>query len=172
MKTPTPTPVSSPVRVPDRWSWHYQRLQSFRDHLLENRDVQMAEAAEPLEPHSMDLADSATDEFDHDLALGILSQEQDALYEVNAAIRRILDGKYGNCEETGKPIPAARLRAVPWTRYLREVEERLEQEGLVNQTHLGAVSSIQTSGPRALSAMEDPEDEDLLTREVAATESP
>jgi RNA polymerase-binding transcription factor DksA len=127
MKTSPRDPISE--NVPERWFWHYQRLQAFREHLLDNRSVQIAEVSEPLEPHSMSMADSATDEFDHDLALGILSHEQNALYEVDAAIRRILDGSYGICEETGKHIPAGRLRAVPWTRFTREVEERLEQEG-------------------------------------------
>ncbi len=170
MKTSTSVPSS--MSVPTRWSWHHQQLQSIRDRLLEHHDIQIAEVSEPLEPHSMDMADSATDEFDHDMALGILSQEQDALCEVDAAIRRILDGKYGICEETGRLIPAARLRAVPWARHTQEVAERLEQEGCVSHARLGAVSSIQTSGPPGLLKTEDPEDEDMLAREVAATESP
>lgn len=120
-------PPFSP-QVPPHWAWHYQRLQSFRDRLLDARSVQIAEVSTPLDPSGMDLVENATGELDHDLALGILSQEQDALDEVDAAIRRILDGSYGICEETGKPIPAARLRAVPWTRFTREVEERLEQD--------------------------------------------
>ncbi|MGV3659232.1 MAG: TraR/DksA family transcriptional regulator [Prosthecobacter sp.] len=91
-------------------------------------DVQLAAAAEPLESPAMSPADSAADELDHDLALSILSREQDALREVDAAIQRIFGGVYGRCEETGRPIPAARLRAVPWTRHVREVEERLERE--------------------------------------------
>jgi RNA polymerase-binding protein DksA len=124
----TTSPPSPSPQVPRQWVWYYQRLQAFRDHLLESRSVQIADVSGPLEAQSTDTADSATDEFDHDLALGILSREQDALYEVEAAIRRILDGSYGICEETGKPIPVNRLRAVPWTRFTREVEERLEQE--------------------------------------------
>ncbi|OYW31296.1 MAG: hypothetical protein B7Z47_01490 [Chthoniobacter sp. 12-60-6] len=126
MHTPS-HPRTSP-QVPQQWTWHYQRLQSFRDRLLDNRSVQIAEVSCPLEAPGMDPADSATEEIDHDLALGILSHEEDALHEVDAALRRILEGSYGICEETGKNIPAARLRAVPWTRFTREVEERLEQE--------------------------------------------
>ena len=105
----SPQHPTSP-QVPQHWAWHYQRLQSFRDHLLDTHAIQIAEVSGPLEQNSMDTADTATDEFEHDLALGLLSQERDALYEVEAAIRRILDGSYGICEETGKPIPAARLR--------------------------------------------------------------
>ena len=63
-----------------------------RDRLIEERSEALSEAAEPVERHSLHQADSATNEFDHELALSQLSAEQDALYEVEAAMRRILDG--------------------------------------------------------------------------------
>ncbi len=114
-------------QIPPRWSWHYQKLQSLRDRLLDSRDDQLDQVAGVEEPFSVDPADSASDETDHEAALGILARDQDMLLEVNAAIRRILEGSYGICEASGQPIPPDRLRAVPWTRYTREVEERLEQ---------------------------------------------
>jgi DnaK suppressor protein len=112
-----------------KWRWHYGILLSLRDQLLREHDGLRHAVAEPLEPHSLDEADSATDEFDHTLALTRLSAEQDALCEVTDALRRIIAGTYGVCEESGRKIPAARLRAVPWTRFTREVEERLEKQG-------------------------------------------
>jgi RNA polymerase-binding transcription factor DksA len=162
----TPGTHQDHMHFQPRWAWHYQQLQSLHERLLEAKAVLATEAVQPLEPHSMDDADSATDEFDHNLALGLLSQEQDALYEVEAAMNRIRAGTYGLCEETGKPIPEARLRAVPWTRYTRAVQERLEQEGLVKQAHLGAVASLQGAGPEGLSELEEPEKEELLSREL------
>lgn len=113
-------------QIPPRWSWHYHKLQSLRDRLLDSRDDQLGQVAGVDEPFSVDPADSASDETDHEAALGILARDQDMLLEVNAAIRRILEGSYGICEASGQPIPPDRLRAVPWTRYTREVEERLE----------------------------------------------
>src|SRR6266496_3426440 len=112
-----------------KWAWHYRVLLSLREHLLKERADRLSEASQPLEPHSMDLADSATDEFDHDLALSQLSAEQDRICEVDEAIKRILNGPYGVCEETGKPIPTARLKAIPWTRFAKEAELRLEDKG-------------------------------------------
>ncbi len=162
----TPGTHQNHLHVESRWSWHYQQLQSLHERLLENKEVQTAEAVEPLEPHSMDDADSATDEFDHNLALGLLSQDQDALHEVEAAINRIRAGTYGICEETGKPIPEARLRAVPWARYTRAVQERLEQESLIKNAHLGAVACIQGAGPEGMSELEEPEKDELQAREV------
>jgi RNA polymerase-binding transcription factor DksA len=113
-----------------------------RPRLLEERAAKLHEAAEPIEPHGTHLADSATDEFDHDLALVLLAREEHALREVQEAIYRILSGTYGICEMTKKPIPARRLRAVPWCRYARTSEEVLEQAGAVSAPRVPSVHSI------------------------------
>jgi len=132
--------------VPAKWQWHYRVLLAMQSRLLRDHGSLLRMAAEPLEPHSLNEADSATDEFDHDLALTRLSAEHDALYEVNEALRRITSGSYGRCEETGKTIPAARLRAVPWTRFTREVEERLEKQGVVCRARLGKAATVRGKG--------------------------
>ena len=125
-----------------KWRWQYRVLNALREQLLRGRGEQLRQAAEPLEIHSLHLGDSATDEFDHNMALARLTKEQNALYEVEAAIGRIVAGTYGYCEETGKPIPAARLRAVPWTRFSKGVEARLEGDGTVARPRLGKVGSV------------------------------
>lgn len=96
----------------------------------------LEKASEPLEPYSTDITHSATDQFDQDFALSRLSTIQDALFEVDEAIERILNGSYGVCEETGRPIPEARLKAAPWTRFARDIEERLEKDAIVSGLHL------------------------------------
>lgn len=126
MKKPAPNPSTLPI--PSKWSRYYRKLQSLRASLVAERAEQVAEVAVPLELHSVDDGDRATDEFDHELALGILANEENALFEVEAAIQRILDGTYGICEVTGKVIPEARLRVVPWTRYTKEALDRIEQK--------------------------------------------
>jgi RNA polymerase-binding transcription factor DksA len=141
-----------------KWASHYRVLLALRDRLLEERGERRAEAVQPLEPHSMDIADSATDEFDHALALAELSAEQDALSEVDEALKRILNGTYGACEETGKAIPAARLRAVPWARFGKEVEARLESKGLISKPHLGTLASVRAELTGGLEESE-PEEE-------------
>ncbi len=126
MKTVTSDPSS--LHIPSKWSRYYRKLQTLRASLVADRAEQVAEVVEPLEFRSVDDADRAVDEFDHEFALGILSSEENALFEVEAAIQRILDGTYGICEATGKAIPAARLRAVPWTRYTKEALDRIESQ--------------------------------------------
>ncbi len=150
-------PVS--VKINPKWAWHHRFLLALRERLLRERGDRLAEASQPLEPHSMDMADSATDEFDHGMALSALSAKQEALFEIEEALRRISDGTYGVCEETGKPISSARLRAIPWARFSKEVEERLEAGHVVNHARLGEVASVRGPEVLSLEAVEEPEQE-------------
>lgn len=153
---------------PAKWAWHHEVLQKLRDNLLKGRHDQQLEAGTPMEPDSNDPADCATDEFDHNLAFAMLSQSDSAIQEIDAALGRILYGTYGVCEETGKPIPAARLRAIPWARFRREVQERLEKEGLVSPTHLAPASDIHGTLKADLSAP-DPQRPRHRTKEERRT---
>ncbi|MGD9897316.1 MAG: TraR/DksA family transcriptional regulator [Candidatus Methylacidiphilaceae bacterium] len=74
----------------------------------------------------MHQADAGTDAYDKDFALSLLSQEQDALYEIEEAIKRIQAGTYGVCEMSGKPIPLQRLEAVPHARFTVECQRQME----------------------------------------------
>lgn len=129
-------------RIEPRWAWHYKVLVGLRDRLIERESEKLREACEPIEPHSMHDADSATDEFDHDLALTFLAADQSALTEISDAIQRIVEGTYGTCQATGVRLPKERLRAIPWCRYSREEEERLEQKGEVRYPRVPRVYSI------------------------------
>jgi RNA polymerase-binding transcription factor DksA len=135
---------AQPAQVNPKWAWHYRVLVSLRERLLAEHDEHLRQAATPLRTRRTHLADTGTDEFDHELALGLLSAEQNALYEVDAAIRRITDGTFGVCEETGKPISEERLRAVPWTRYSEAVEARRERKGTQARAVLGDLASVRT----------------------------
>ena len=59
------------------------------------------------------MADSGTDNFDRDFALSLLSSDQDAVYEIEEALKRIEKNTYGICELTGKPIPRRAWRRFP-----------------------------------------------------------
>lgn len=100
------------------------------------------EASQPIEPHSMSMADSATDDIDHDIALSLLSSGQEALVEIEAAMQRIVKGTYGVCAESGKPIPLARLKAIPWARYRAEVEALHEKRNGARLPRLGRLGSV------------------------------
>lgn len=113
----------------------YRLLVELRDHV--NSGLQ-AHAEETLKRSSRDdsgdlsgygqhMADAGTDNFDRDFALSLVSNEQEALYEIEEAIKRIRLGTYGICEVTGRPIAKERLLAVPFARYSVESQAQIEK---------------------------------------------
>jgi RNA polymerase-binding transcription factor DksA len=66
-----------------------------------------------MEPPSLHAEDLVDELYDRDLALALPPIPVEALREVEAALDRLKKGIYGKCEVTGRPIPAAQLRAKP-----------------------------------------------------------
>ncbi|HIL54273.1 MAG TPA: hypothetical protein EYG40_04470 [Verrucomicrobia bacterium] len=77
----------------------------------------------------MHQADAGSDAYDRDFALNLLSQEQDALHEIEEALKRIDYGTYGICEISKKKIINARLEATPFARFTVECQAQIEREG-------------------------------------------
>jgi DnaK suppressor protein len=69
-----------------------------------------------LSSYSFHMADQGTDNFDREFALNLVSSEQDVLYEIDDALRRIEMGTYGVCEGCNKAIEKARLMALPFAK--------------------------------------------------------
>ncbi len=80
-----------------------------------------------LSSHSFHMADQGTDNFDREFAANLLSSEQDVLYEIDEALRRIDQGTYGICEMSGKPIEKERLKFLPFARYCVAVQSEMER---------------------------------------------
>ena len=88
----------------------------------------------------MHQADAGSDAYDRDFALSLLSQEQDSLYEIDEALKRIENGTYGTCEMSGKVIPHARLEALPFTRYTVECQAELEKRNRFHRVRQPVIS--------------------------------
>jgi len=88
----------------------------------------------------MHQADAGSDAYDRDFALSLLSQEQDALYEIDEALKRIELGTYGKCEMSGKPIPRARLEAIPFARFTVECQSKLEKQSKASRIRQSVTS--------------------------------
>lgn len=73
-----------------------------------------------------DPADRATIEEEHALELRTRDRERKLLKKVQAGIKRIDEGEYGYCEETGEPIGVRRLLARPTATLSLEAQERRE----------------------------------------------
>jgi RNA polymerase-binding protein DksA len=80
------------------------------------------------------MADIGTDNYDWDFTLGLVDSERKLIMEIDSALDRIENGTYGICEGSSKPIPKARLKAIPWARYCVEYAQLLEK-GLVRKEH-------------------------------------
>jgi len=121
--------------VPEKYRRYYRLLLALRMHVL----VQLGEHTEEtllksskddsgdLSGYGQHMADAGTDTFDRDFALSLVSNEQEALAEIEAAIKRVHAGTYGICETTLKPIAKDRLLAVPFTRYSAEAKKQVER---------------------------------------------
>lgn len=131
-----------PPKISPKWARHYNHLTDLRDYFLRQKGTLTRDANDEQPTYSQHMADAGTDSYDRDFALSMLSSDQNALYEIEEALRRIEQGTYGKCELTGKPIPAERLNAVPWARFSIEAEKQLEQNGVVNRARLAPLGSL------------------------------
>jgi RNA polymerase-binding protein DksA len=80
--------------------------------------------------HAMHMADVATDMYDREFNLSLASNDRELLQKIQAALVRIDKGTFGLCLKTGKRIPEARLRAVPYAEYCLEVQEEMDRKGV------------------------------------------
>lgn len=134
------------VKIRPEWAKFYERLMELRDQLIRQMNGLAKESAQEMAGYSLHMADSGTDNFDRDFALSLLSSDQDAIYEIEEALKRIEKNTYGICELTGKPIPKTRLEAIPWTRFTVQAQAQLEREGVLRQRRLGSLGSVDSLG--------------------------
>jgi DnaK suppressor protein len=105
----------------------------FRQKLLNWREDILKEAKETLQhlqdenQNHPDLADRASSETDRAIELRARDRQRKLIAKIDAAIKRIDDGSYGYCEETGEPISLKRLEARPIATLSIEAQERHER---------------------------------------------
>ena len=146
------------VKVKAEWRKFYERLLELRDQLMRQMNGLAKESAQEMAGYSLHMADSGTDNFDRDFALSLLSSDQDAIYEIEEALKRIEKNTYGVCELTGKNIPKARLEAIPWTRFTVQAQAQLESEGALRQRRLGQLGTVDAVGVAEVEEDEEPEE--------------
>jgi len=111
-----------------------KKLLDLRDHILDQMqgvaqdNLRSRPEGNENSAFGMHQADAGSDAYEKDFALSLLSQEQDALYEIEEALKRVDLGGYGTCEMSGKAIPITRLEAIPFARYTVECQAQTEKE--------------------------------------------
>ncbi len=149
---------SKPKRIKPEWQKYYFRLLELREQLQCQVTGLAKESAQEIPGYSLHMADSGTDNFDRDFALSLLSSDQDAIYEIEEALKRIERNTYGVCELTGKTIPKARLEAIPWTRFTVNAQAQLEREGALRSRRLGQLGTVDSTGVAEVEEEEEPEE--------------
>jgi len=152
------SPDPAEVDVPEKFRRYYKLLLDLRASLTEGIERHSEETlkrsakddAGDLSAYGQHMADAGTDTFDRDFALSMVASEQEALSEIDAAIKRIHDGTYGVCEITQKPIAKERLLAVPFTRYSAEAQKDLERNRHRSRTQAGLFGEMGEEGGKMM----------------------
>lgn len=111
-------------------------LLDLRDHLIDgvnflatdNLKRTHRDASGELSGYSLHMADAGTDNFDREFALSLVSNEQEALYEIEEALKRLDQSTYGICGNCEKTIMKARLEAVPFARLCVNCQSGIEKD--------------------------------------------
>lgn len=136
--------------IPEKYKRYHKLLVDLRTSLTEGINRHSEETlkrsakddAGDLSAYGQHMADAGTDTFDRDFALSMVASEQEALAEIDSAIKRIHDGTYGICENTQKPIAKDRLLAVPFTRYSAEAQKDIERNRHRSRSQAGLLGEL------------------------------
>jgi DnaK suppressor protein len=77
--------------------------------------------------YSLHMADVASDNYDREFNLGLVSDERGVLLDAEEALKRVEDGSYGLCRMCRKGISKIRLAAIPYTKYCKKCQEQIEK---------------------------------------------
>jgi DnaK suppressor protein len=109
-----------------------QKLLSWKEDILRESRETLSHLQAETENHP-DLADRASSETDRALELRTRDRQRKLISKIEEALRRVDDGSYGYCEDTGEPISLARLEARPIATLSLEAQERHERRERVHR---------------------------------------
>ena len=116
---------NEPFMNPRQREYFRRKLENWREDILRESRETLDNLQEESQNHP-DMADRASSESDRALELRTRDRQRKLISKIDAALKRIEDGTYGYCEETGDPIGLRRLLARPTTVYSIEAQERHE----------------------------------------------
>ena len=115
-----------PFMNPRQREYFRQKLETWKDEILRESRETLENLQEESQNHP-DMADRASSESDRALELRTRDRQRKLISKIDAALKRIEDGTYGYCEETGDPIGIARLDARPIATLSLEAQEMHER---------------------------------------------
>ena len=155
-----------PVKLTPFMKLQKERLMALRDTILDSMagvakdTLRSRPEGSEASAFGMHQADAGSDAYDKDFALSLLSQEQDALYEIEEAVKRVDNGTYGVCEMSGKPISHLRLEALPFARFTVECQADLEKNKRFQRSRVPVTSlfGLTEDGGESDSDSDEPEE--------------
>ena len=115
-----------PFMNPRQREYFRAKLENWKDEILRESRETLDNLQEESQNHP-DMADRASSESDRALELRTRDRQRKLISKIDAALKRIEDGSYGYCEETGDPIGVARLDARPIATLSLEAQEMHER---------------------------------------------
>jgi RNA polymerase-binding protein DksA len=134
------TPKVQKVRFVKKDLEHFrEKLLNLKDDILTqirdtSRDTIMKtqkEISGDMSGYGLHIADAASDHYERDFNLDLVSGERKTVLEIDAALKRINEGTYGICPLCHKAISKVRLNAIPYALYSKECQEKLERENKI-----------------------------------------
>ncbi len=107
-------------------AFFHKKLLDWKEQILQESKVTLQTLQDEHHQHP-DVADRASSETDRAIELRARDRQRKLIAKIDAALRRIEDGSYGYCEETGEPIGLKRLIARPIATLSLEAQERHER---------------------------------------------
>jgi len=86
------------------------------------------EASGDLSAYTVHMADMAADTYERELSMNIVSSEQEVLYQIDDALKRMDEGTFGICQQCNAAITMSRLRAVPYASLCIKCQRAKEQK--------------------------------------------
>ena len=121
-----------PFMNPRQREYFRRKLENWKDDILRESRETLENLQEESQNHP-DMADRASSESDRALELRTRDRQRKLISKIDAALKRIEDGTYGYCEETGEPISLSRLEARPIATLSLEAQERHERRERVHR---------------------------------------
>ena len=103
------------------------KLVNWKKNLLKESSQTLKKLQKEENSPKPDLTDRATEEIERTFELKTRDRERKLINKINGALKRINDGSYGYCEETGEPIGIKRLEARPVATLSLEAQEMHEK---------------------------------------------
>lgn len=96
--------------------------------IAHDASISPRDASGDLSAYTVHMADMAADTYERELSMNIVTSEQEILYQIDDALKRLDDGSFGVCLQCSQPITMSRLKAVPYASLCITCQRAKEQQ--------------------------------------------